>query len=223
MIEYGDAFGNPGAQAQALAQHGLRIGEILRTEYARSFDVFGQRLIDMAAKEHPHRLEKKEADTLFMRIARAWILAKAAQQVTAIIGTTRKQATAIIQRETETGYAAGLGQREVARMIQTAIREEGGALARRRAEVIARTETHNAANVAAHEAVASTGLPIVKEWVAAVDGRERETHAAADGQTVALHEAFNVGGVTLMYPGDANGPAEEVINCRCAVAHTVAD
>lgn len=206
-----------------MAEHGQRIGAIMSVEYGRAFDVFGQRLIDLAAKEHPNRIEKKDADNLFMRIARAWILQKVGQQVTKIIGTTEKEAMRIIRRETEAGYAQGLGQNAVAGLIRTAIRAEGGTLARARAAVIARTETHNAANAAAQEAIATTGLPVVKEWVASVDGRERSSHRAADGQMVALHEPFRVGGEALMYPGDTTGSPENVISCRCAVSHTVAD
>lgn len=224
MVEYGSAWGNPGKQAGAIAEHGDRIKDILALEYARSFDVFGQRLIDLASKAHPHRLERKEeTDSLFMRIARAWILEMAAQKVTSIIGTTRRQAENIIRRETEAGYAEGAGVAPIAKRIRDAMQSEGAVMARSRSRVIARTETHNAANAAAHEAIASTGLPIRKEWVTAVDGREREAHREADGQTQDLHAPFIVGGEELMYPGDLSGSGANVINCRCAVAHVVED
>jgi hypothetical protein len=37
-----------------------------------------------------------------------------------------------------------------------------------------------------------------------------------DGQTVAAGEYFVTGaGNQLEYPGDPNGPPEEIINCRC--------
>jgi hypothetical protein len=32
---------------------------------------------------------------------------------------------------------------------------------------------------------------------------------------IPIEKAFRVGGYDLMYPGDPNGPAQEVINCRC--------
>ena len=38
-----------------------------------------------------------------------------------------------------------------------------------------------------------------------------------DGQAVAVDVYFDVGGTALQYPGDPDGPADEVIQCRCSV------
>ena len=59
-----------------------------------------------------------------------------------------------------------------------------------------------------------------KRWVTMHDDRVRETHAAADGQTVALDEAFIVGGYPMQYPGDRNAPIGETIQCRCVMVGT---
>jgi hypothetical protein len=46
----------------------------------------------------------------------------------------------------------------------------------------------------------------------------RDTHSDMEGQTVSFGEPFETGGgVHLLYPGDPNGPPEEIINCRCYV------
>jgi uncharacterized protein with gpF-like domain len=87
--------------------------------------------------------------------------------------------------------------------------------------MIARTETHGAANYGAGRAARETNLPLNREWIASGDERTRETHAEADGQIVGMDEPFTVGGASLMYPGDPAGPAEEVINCRCSVGFIV--
>ena len=58
-----------------------------------------------------------------------------------------------------------------------------------------------------------------REWVAAQGERTREDHSAANGQIVSMNQPFIVGGEELMYPGDPNGSAENVINCRCIVAY----
>ena len=63
------------------------------------------------------------------------------------------------------------------------------------------------------------GVKMTKNWVATEDDRTRETHAAADGQTVKLDADFEVGDAELEFPSDPNGPPEEVINCRCAVTY----
>lgn len=56
-----------------------------------------------------------------------------------------------------------------------------------------------------------------KKWVTQHDGRVRHMHADADGQVVNLNERFIVGGEYLDYPGDPNGSAGNVVNCRCFV------
>lgn len=59
-----------------------------------------------------------------------------------------------------------------------------------------------------------------KRWVTMHDAKVRETHADADGQTVALGEPFYVGGYPLMYPGERGAPPALVINCRCVLVGT---
>lgn len=85
---------------------------------------------------------------------------------------------------------------------------------------IARTQTtrvENLARIDVYKEVASQGYEIVKEWVAVVDSRTRDAHKKADGQRVPINEPFIVNGEKLMYPGDPNGSAENIINCRCTM------
>lgn len=92
-----------------------------------------------------------------------------------------------------------------------------------RAEAIARSETitalHEAQNQAMNQAVNSGAIDadaVSYIWRATNDGRTRDSHRAMDGQKVAMGEMFVTGaGNFLEYPGDPNGPPEEVINCRC--------
>ena len=56
---------------------------------------------------------------------------------------------------------------------------------------------------------------VIKEWVTVGDDKVREAHRKANGQRVKNHEKFIVGGEELLCPGDPNGSAENVINCRC--------
>lgn len=87
-----------------------------------------------------------------------------------------------------------------------------------RARRIARTEVVSSVNGAEADQVAglvARGLAFDKRWLATRDRRCRPTHAEADGQRVAFDQPFVVGGAELAYPGDPNGPAGEVINCRC--------
>lgn len=89
-----------------------------------------------------------------------------------------------------------------------------GRLAFYRREMIARTEIIGASNRAGFETLRYYGIGR-KEWLTAIDGRERPTHAAANGQVRLTDEAFEVGGELLQYPGDKNASPGNVINCRC--------
>lgn len=90
-----------------------------------------------------------------------------------------------------------------------------------RANMIARTEIAAASSHARYIAAKSTGLPLLKEWVATTDSRTRPSHRSADGQRVPIDANFNVGGVSIFSPGAAGAPADEVINCRCADVYIV--
>ena len=92
-----------------------------------------------------------------------------------------------------------------------------------RAKTIARTEAMAALHSGQremYEQAIRDGLvgadEIEREWSASGDNRVRESHREMDGQKVGWDEPFTTpGGASLMFPGDPNGPAEEVINCRC--------
>lgn len=95
-----------------------------------------------------------------------------------------------------------------------------------RAEVIVRTEVNRAFSLAAEarlqELVALFGADAVrKRWVSFTDDRTRKTHRAAnaryglDGEAIPVTARFEVGTARLRYPLDPDGPAAEVINCRC--------
>jgi HK97 family phage portal protein len=82
-----------------------------------------------------------------------------------------------------------------------------------RAKTIARTEAHGAMQKGNIEGYTQGGL-LIKIWVAVMDGHTRDSHAYLDGQERPMDAPFSNG---LMYPGDPNGSAEQVINCRCTI------
>ena len=139
---------------------------------------------------------------------RSWLTAYAAAKVTQILENTRLQ----IRRSIVRGNELNEPPRVLAKRIKD---ETGGLILKRRAETIARTETGIAASIGSNEAAHSTGLNLNKEWVATEDQRTRPTHHEADGQIRAMDKLFDVGGAPMRFPRDPNGPAKEVINCRC--------
>lgn len=93
-----------------------------------------------------------------------------------------------------------------------------------RARTIAVTEVtraYGAATMAAGvEQSRVTGRQLNKTWRTSHDERVRSGHRDADGQTVPVFMPFQVGGESLMFPGDPSGSPDNVINCRCDLAIT---
>jgi hypothetical protein len=56
-----------------------------------------------------------------------------------------------------------------------------------------------------------------KQWVTSHDERVRDSHREVDGETVDVGGAWTVGGWPMRYPGDPEGPPEEVVGCRCGI------
>ena len=154
--------------------------------------------------------QKLEGDRFYQEIGR-WIAYWGVEKAVTISSSQILQVRQLILDT----LPAGLSEA----MLRDLIKEKARHLAPWQAARIARTEVHTASVIGADTAARSTGLTMVKEWLAAEDKRTRESHAEADGQEVALDESFEVGGVLLEFPGDPKGPAKEIINCRCAILH----
>ncbi|MBV9869442.1 MAG: hypothetical protein JO214_02350 [Frankiaceae bacterium] len=92
---------------------------------------------------------------------------------------------------------------------------------------VARYQGYQAAGVqnaaVIHAARQSEDADLQKTWIATIDGKTRDTHFAADGQRTPLDGSFTVGRASLRFPGDPDGPPEEVRNCRCRVGVLAAD
>lgn len=82
-----------------------------------------------------------------------------------------------------------------------------------RSERIARTEVVSASNKGAVELYVQNGVQRV-EWLTARDNDVRDSHQI-DGQARNVGDKFSNG---LEFPGDPQGTADEIINCRCAIA-----
>lgn len=85
-----------------------------------------------------------------------------------------------------------------------------------RSTMIARTEVVGSANFASLEAYRQSGVIEKKEWLATLDGRQRDTHGAMNRQVRNINDKFSSpAGGTADHPGGF-GIASEDINCRCA-------
>lgn len=147
-----------------------------------------------------------------------WLRQNAASRVADINATTRDRIKTILAYGTKEGF----GLAEMARSLDDLYLDE---IIPNRSMTIARTEVGNAANMASQHAATEAGVPMRKTWLSLGDEFVRDSHADADGQTVDDDEAFDVGDSQLQWPGDISmgAPAEEVINCRCALLWDTAE
>ena len=103
------------------------------------------------------------------------------------------------------------------RMLRVCAMSESSAMRAARTCV---TGAENAGRVDSYKRAESMGIRVRKQWLATLDERTRSSHRQMDGESVEVDEKFSNG---LMYPGDPNGPGEEVYNCRCTLVADLVD
>lgn len=129
-----------------------------------------------------------------------------------IAGRVHQTTTDQLRSTLEDGVKAGETQSQLADRVKHVF----SVASKSRAEAIAHTETHRAANFGALEGMSQAGVE-KKEWLATQDNVVRDTHSELDGTVIDVDEEFvSSSGATAMFPGDF-GVAEEDINCRCGV------
>lgn len=117
------------------------------------------------------------------------------------------------------GTAEGWGVEKMAKEIT------GSPYTRRHARVVVRTETVRAANAGGYLAAQRSEFELDHEWISAHDDRVRRPpksqfdHWDMDGQVVPGGRPFFSGGEELWFPGDPNGSAGNIIQCRCSEAY----
>ena len=126
-----------------------------------------------------------------------------ANKVTNITKTTRDILNKIIAH----GQKSGTNIRDIAKEITKKIR----GMEKKRAMVIARTETATTATTTYHNGLEQAGLE--KTWWHVGGGKtDRESHLKCDKEVRKPNEKFSCG---LLYPHQLGAPASEIINCHC--------
>ena len=152
---------------------------------------------------------------LWAQMVTNWQKTEGAAILRSINQYSKDLARDIINKTIAEGIQNNLDTFDLAKLIEQRVKQEWRRQSVFRADRIARTELHKALAYASEQGAASTGLDLVKQWLTFIDGRERPSHNAANGQIVDFKAKFAVGGAMLKHPSDASGPAEEIINCRC--------
>lgn len=222
------AYRNLGYVPAPTDDHVRDIREVYREIALASARTFGRRIMTQG-KAAGLAFETKQTTDLsefFRALANTWInLEPIRRRIQSVSETTRAQIVTIVAR----GQQDGLGVEAIARQIADRVPE----INRWRGALIARTETHGAANYAMHETAKTTNLNLEKEWVSVEDMRTRSIarddafdHASMNGQRRPMDEPFDMPwiagpSIPIMYPGQAGLPGGATINCRCAVVHRV--
>jgi len=134
----------------ALTEHSERLRLILEDVAARSVRAFATETNAAFAKA-----ERKDFAATLAKLATRYISLEAfRRRITDIAETTRQNVIDAVQR----GFDAGLGQEGVGGFVRSLV----PSFSRQRANLIARTETHGAANYGAMGAAAETGLTLRK-------------------------------------------------------------
>lgn len=82
------------------------------------------------------------------------------------------------------------------------------------------TGAQNAGRISSYRDARKLGIKVMAEWLAVHDNRTRHSHLDVEGERVEYGQKFSNG---CEYPGDPNGPPEEVYNCRCTLIPYLAE
>ncbi len=76
------------------------------------------------------------------------------------------------------------------------------------------TGAQNAGRVDSYKRAEDMGIKMEQVWLATLDGRTRHSHRQLDGYKIKVGGKFPNG---CRFPGDPQGPAWEIYNCRCTL------
>lgn len=138
--------------------------------------------------------------------------------VTKVMIQKDAESVAAIQRAITQGFIQGHGIPKLSENIQAAFETT-----EYKATRIARTEFTRCANAGSYAATQDAqgqGMNVRRKWLATLDGRTRDSHAALDGKYADKDGYFHIGDDKGRYPGNFS-QAKNVIHCRCTVIDVV--
>ena len=179
------------------------------------------------AKDTADKLVKTKSDNTdyFTTYMRQYVDAYTGNKVTHITDTTKKKALSIVKRCIAEGIEQGLAIDKISALINSRLVNDIGY----RAVKIARTEVIGASNAGSLQGAKSLNLKLNKVWFSSKTGHTRQSHQEMDKKIVDINDSFTVpkydskgnflGTEKMQHPGDQNGSAGNVINCRCTLVY----
>ncbi len=128
------------------------------------------------------------------------------------MGVNTNELKKSIRNEVSRGISNAYSYQDIARNVNNSM-----GIGLNKSIRIARTEGHRVNQQSTYDAMDKAkkkGANIVKQWDATLDAKTRTSHQRVDGEIRELDETFSNG---LRFPGDPQGSAAEVINCRCVL------
>jgi len=196
--------------------------KMLTAAYRAVIEHFGeQTATDLSGGEAAiHPRERRYVFDPWSALVQSYVATKVAKDVQHVTGTTKET----IRKAVADGLDANEGSVQIAKRVDEIYSDrwmgEWGYVpapgeCKYRCAVIARTEVHSAAGFGMHESARQSGVVEEKHWWDSGDDRVRDSHVLATREGwIPLDQPYTNG---CMYPGD--GPAEEVIMCRCVEAY----
>ncbi len=121
-----------------------------------------------------------------------------------------------IQSSVLQGILTGEPMKKIADRFQQVVgMDERAAMRNARTAV---TGAENAGRIDSYKRAQAMGIEMKQVWMATLDGRTRDSHAAMDGEKVEVGKKFSNG---CRYPGDPEGASAEIYNCRCTLVAEV--
>lgn len=205
------AFGNIHGADIVVDRYTQRQRDFLSRRYLLTADVFGKQAREFYGTKSKVGMETKAPlSPQFWAAMEQWAYDLAATKVSMIDITSKRLIADAVMR----GIREGNSNAEIA----TTLRQIGQITSKTRANMIARTETHTAANYSTKYMATNLGGD-EKQWMNAGDRRVRNAHRHVSTEWIPVDEKFDVGGERLDYPGDSAGSSANVTNCRCTALY----
>ena len=162
------------------------------------------------------RKEEDDFEGMWREMMLAFVANECGEKIRSIRRTFRLTYGRALDGAVQQGLDEGWGVEKISKRILT----EGRRREKWQAMRIARTEVLSASNYGSLKGAETTGIPMIKRWVATVATEPRGDHQQMVGREADLDKPFLLpSGEQIMYPGDPGASLEETINCQCGVVN----